>query len=156
MLTHCDFVYAGESAKFLMPFIDLGVAPEFGTSASVPARIGRIRAAELILLGQAFDAKRAAELGFVTRVVPDGKLLETATETAQKLAQKPAGALRASKRLMIAATREQIEQAIKAENQEFSALVRSADAKEALTAFLEKRPPDFTRTKERPTAAKAS
>src|SRR5579859_7062061 len=108
MLTHCDFVYAGESAKFLMPFIDLGVAPEFGTSASVPARIGRIRAAELILLGQAFDAKRAAELGFVTRVVPDGKLLETATETAQRLAQKPAGALRASKRLMIDATREQI------------------------------------------------
>jgi enoyl-CoA hydratase/carnithine racemase len=156
MLTHCDFVYAGESAKFLMPFIDLGVAPEFGTSASVPARIGRIRAAELILLGQGFDAKRAAELGFVTRVVPDGKLLETATETAQKLAQKPAGALRASKRLMIGATREQIEQAIKAENQEFSSLVRSADAKEALTAFLEKRPPDFTRIKERPVAAKAS
>ncbi len=156
MLTHCDFVYAGESARFLMPFIDLGVAPEFGTSASVPARIGHIRAAELILLGQPFDAKRAAELGFVTRVVPDGKLLETATETAQKLAQKPAGALRASKRLMIGAKREQIEQAMKAENQEFSSLVRSADAKEALTAFLEKRPPDFTRTKERPSAAKAS
>ena len=64
MLTHCDFVYAGESTKFLMPFIDLGVAPEFGTSASVPARIGHIRAAELILLGQPFDAKRAAALGF--------------------------------------------------------------------------------------------
>ncbi len=149
MLTHCDFVYAGETTKFLMPFIDLGVAPEFGTSASVPARVGHIRAAELILLGQPFDAKRAAELGFVTRVVPDRKLLETATETAQRLAQKPAGALRASKRLMIAATREQIEQAMKAEK-------RSEDAKEALTAFLEKRPPDFTRTKERPSAAKAS
>ena len=156
MLTHCDFVYAGESARFLMPFIDLSVAPEFGTSASVPARVGYIRAAELILLAQPFDAKRAAELGFVTRVVPDRKLLETATETAQKLAQKPAGALRAAKRLMIGATREQIRQAIKAENQEFSALVRSADAKEALTAFLEKRPPDFTGTKERPAAAKAS
>jgi enoyl-CoA hydratase/carnithine racemase len=156
MLTHCDFVYAGESARFLMPFIDLAIAPEFGSSASVPARVGHIRAAELILLGQPFDAKRAAELGFATRVVPDRKLLETATETAQKLAQKPAGALRASKRLMIAATREQIEQAMKAENKEFSSLVRSADAKEALTAFLEKRPPDFTRTKERPAAAKAS
>lgn len=156
MLTHCDFVYAGESAKFLMPFIDLGVGPEFGSSASVPARVGYIRAAELILLGQGFDAKRAAELGFVTKVVPDRKLLETATETAQRLAQKPAGALRASKRLMIASTREQIEQAIKAENQEFSSLVRSADAKEALTAFLEKRPADFTRTKERLTVAKAS
>jgi len=86
----------------------------------------------------------------------DGKLLETATETAQRLAQKPAGALRASKRLMSGATREQIAQAMKAENQEFSSLVRSADAKEALTAFLEKRPPDFTRTTERPAAAKAS
>ena len=156
MLTHCDFVYAGESARFLMPFIDLGVAPEFGTSASVPARIGHIRAAELILLGQPFDAKRAVDLGFVNRVVPDGKLLATATETAQKLAQKPTGALRASKRLMINARREQIEQAMKAENQEFSSLLRSADAKEALTAFLEKRPPDFTRTMERPAAAKAS
>jgi enoyl-CoA hydratase/carnithine racemase len=139
-----------------MPFIDLGVAPEFGTSASVPARIGHIRAAELILLGQPFDAKRAVDLGFVTRVVPDVKLLETATETAQRLAQKPAGALRASKRLMRGSIRQQVEQAMKAENKEFSSLVRSADAKEALTAFLEKRPPDFTRTKERPAAAKAS
>src|SRR5260221_4916969 len=156
MLTHCDFVYASESTRFLMPFIDLGVAPELWASASVPARVGHIRAAELILLGQPFDAKRAAELGFVTKVVPDRKLLETATETAQRLAQKPAGALRASKRVMICSTREQIAQAMKAENQEFSSLLHSADAKEALTAFLEKRPPDFTRIKERPAAAKAS
>ena len=156
MLTHCDFVYAGESARFQMPFIDLGVGPEFGSSASLPARVGYIRAAELILLGQPFDAKRAAELGFVTAVVPDRKLLETATETAQKLAQKPAGALRAAKRLMIGSTREHIEQAIKAENKEFSSLVRSADAKEALKAFLEKRPPDFTRKTQTPAVAKAS
>src|ERR1700736_523922 len=100
MLTHCDFVYAGASAKFQMPFINLGLVPEFGASCSVPARIGYIRAAELIMLGLPFDAVRAAELGLVTQVVADQNLLTTATETAQKLAEKPAGALEASKRLM--------------------------------------------------------
>ncbi len=68
MLTHCDFIYAGESAKFQMPFINLAVVPEFGSSCSVPARIGHVRAAELILLGAPFDARRAAELGLVTEV----------------------------------------------------------------------------------------
>src|SRR6201991_2678697 len=71
MLTHCDFVYAGESAKFQMPFVNLAVVPEFGSSCSVPARVGHIRAAELILLGLPFDARRAADLGFVNRVVSD-------------------------------------------------------------------------------------
>jgi len=153
MLTHCDFVYAGESAKFQMPFVNLGLVPEFGSSCSVPMRIGHVRAAELILLGLPFDARRAAELGLVTRVVPDQKLLATATETAQKLAEKPAGALQACKRLMKRSSREQIEAAMQVESEEFASLVRSADAKEAFTAFLEKRPPDFTRTKE-PAAAK--
>jgi enoyl-CoA hydratase/carnithine racemase len=139
MLTHCDFVYAGESAKFQMPFINLALVPEFGSSYSVPARIGHLRAAELILLGLPFDARRAADLGLVTQVVSDQTLLATATETAQKLAAKPAGALQASKRLMKLAFREQLKAATKAENEEFSAQVRSEDAKEALTAFLEKR-----------------
>src|SRR3954470_2901042 len=146
MLTHCDFVYAGESAKFQMPFINLALVPEFGSSCSVPARIGHIRAAELILLALPFDAKRAADLGFVTQVVPDQTLLATATEIARELAAKPAGALQASKRLMKRPFREQIRAAMKAENVEFSVQVRSADAREAFTAFLEKRPPDFTRT----------
>jgi enoyl-CoA hydratase/carnithine racemase len=143
MLTHCDFVYAGESAKFQMPFINLGLVPEFGSSLSIPARIGHLRAAELILLALPFDAKRAADLGLVTQVVPDQKLLATASETAKKLAAKPAGALRASKRLMKRPLLEQIKSAIKTENEEFSAQVRSEDAKEALRAFLEKRPPHF-------------
>jgi enoyl-CoA hydratase/carnithine racemase len=153
MLTHCDFVYAGETAKFQMPFINLGLVPEFGSSCSVPIRIGHIRAAELILLGLPFDARRAAELGLVTRVVPDQELLATATETAEKLAEKPAGALQACKRLMKRSSREQIEQAMKVEGEEFASRVRSAEAREAFTAFLEKRPPNFTRTKE-PTTAK--
>src|SRR5712672_2337435 len=88
MLTHCDFVYAGESAKFKMPFINLALVPEFGSSCSVPARSGHIRAAELILLGSRFDAKCAAEFGFVTQVVCDQNLLATATGTARKLAAK--------------------------------------------------------------------
>ena len=148
MLTHCDFVFAGESAKFQMPFINLALVPEFGSSCAIPARAGYLRAAELILTGQTFDAREAAELGVVTRVVPNQDLLATATDTAQKLAQKPLGALRACKRLLKQSTREQLEQAVRLENEEFSERVRSAEAKEAFTAFLEKRRPDFTRTKE--------
>src|SRR5271166_6297145 len=145
MLTHCDFVYAGESAKFHLPFINLALVPEFGSTYSLPARIGYLRAAELIQLGLPFDAKRAADLGLVTRVIPDQKLLATATETAQRLAEKPAGALQACKRLMRRPIREQLEQAAKFENEEFAALLRSADAKEAFSAFFQKRLPDFTK-----------
>jgi len=148
MLTHCDFVYAGESTRFQMPFINLGLVPEFGSSCSFPARFGYLRAAELILLGRPFDAKRAAELGLVTQVVPDQKLLSTATETAQKLAEKPAGALRACKRLLKRSSLEQLKEAAKAETEEFSTRLHSPDVKEAFTAFLQKRPPDFTRKKE--------
>ena len=143
MLTHCDFIFAGESAKFRMPFVDLAVVPEFGTSYSVPARIGYLRAAELVLLGLPFDAKRAAELGLVTRVVADQQLLPTATAAAQQLAVKPPAALQSCKRLMRSSTRELLERAVKLENEEFSVRVRSAEAKEAFTAFIEKRKPNF-------------
>ena len=105
-----------------MPFINLALVAEFGLTCSVPARIGHIRAAELILLGLPFDAKRP------------------------KLAVKPADALQASKRLMKRSFRGAIEAAMKAENEEFSRRVRSGEAKEAFAAFLEKRPPDFGRT----------
>jgi len=143
MLTHCDFVFAGENAKFQMPFVNLALIPEFGSSYSVPARIGYLRAAELVLLGLPFDAKRAAELGLVTRVVADQQLLPTATAAAQQLAVKPPAALQSCKRLIRSSTRELLERAVKLENEEFSARVRSAEAKEAFTAFLEKRKPNF-------------
>jgi enoyl-CoA hydratase/carnithine racemase len=152
MLLHCDFIYAGESAKFQMPFINLAVVPEFGSSSIVPATIGHLRAAELLLLGSRYDARRALEMGLVTQVVPDQDLLSVATATAQNLAAKPLGALQASKRLIKQSFRQQILAAMTAENEEFSTQVRSADAKEALTAFMEKRAPDFTRTKSPVTA----
>ena len=143
MLTHCDFVYAGESAKFQLPFINLALVPEFGSSFSIPARIGHLRAAEMYLLAEPFKAARAAELGLVTRVVPDAQLFATALETAKKLAAKPGGSLRATKRLLKQGFNDQVKAAIETEGREFSERVRSAEAKEALSAFLEKRPPHF-------------
>ena len=155
MLTHCDFVYASETAKFQMPFINLALVPEFAATFSVPLRVGYLRAAELLQLGLPFDANRAAELGLVTRVVPESRLLETATDTAQKLAEKPAAALQASKRLMKKPWRDALLEAAKAENREFSVRIRSADSKEAITAFFEKRLPDFTGTAKAAVAQKS-
>jgi enoyl-CoA hydratase/carnithine racemase len=143
MLTHCDFVYAAENTRFQLPFINLALTPEFGSSFSIPERVGYIRAAELFLLGEPFSAGHAADLGLVTRVVPVPALLPTATETARKLAAKPAGALRTHKRLLRSAFIGSLRTAVEAEAQEFVERVRSAEAKEAFSAFFEKRPPNF-------------
>jgi enoyl-CoA hydratase/carnithine racemase len=152
MLLHCDFIYAGEGTRFQLPFVNLGVVPEFGSSVLLPAASGHIRASELLLLGSPFDARRAEVLGLITRVVADQDVLQVAAETARHLATKPAEALRASKQLLKRSWREQTMAAMKAENEAFSAQVRSGEAKEALTAFLEKRPPDFTKIR-KPAAA---
>src|ERR1700677_3198061 len=148
MLTHCDFVFADENTKFQMPFINLALVPEFGSSFSVPARSGYLRAAEAILLGLPFGPAKAVELGLVTQVVPGNELLSVAAATAMKLAAKPPLALQACKRLMKRSIREQLQRAVKLENEEFAVRVRSAEAKEAFSAFLEKRRPDFTNVKE--------
>jgi enoyl-CoA hydratase/carnithine racemase len=142
MLTHCDFVYAAEGTRFQLPFVNLAVVPELGSSYLIPAQTGYIGAAELFLLGMPFDARRAAELGLVTRVVPSEDLLATAMETARALAAKPAGALQASKRLLKQWSRAQTESAVKVETYEFSVRVSSAEARETMTAFLNKRRPD--------------
>jgi enoyl-CoA hydratase/carnithine racemase len=153
MLTHFDFVYAADSARFQVPFINLALVPEFGSSYSLPARVGHLRAAELFMLGEPFTAAHAAELGLVTRVVPDADVLATAVATAEKLVAKPSGALRAMKRLMKQASLGPVRQAIEAENEEFGARLRSAESKEALSAFLEKRPPRFANPTPPPAAA---
>src|SRR3979411_851579 len=93
MLTHCDFIYAGESTKFQMPFINLAVVPEFGSSCSVPAPIGHLPARERSFRGAPFAARGAVELGLATEVVADNDLRAKATDTARKLAAKPAAAL---------------------------------------------------------------
>jgi enoyl-CoA hydratase/carnithine racemase len=152
LLSHCDFVYASESAKFQLPFVNLSVVPEFGFSWSLPARCGYLRAAELVMLAEPFDAKLAAAIGVVTRIVPGEQLLAAATETATKLAVKQPGALEACKRLLKRFPREQIIEAMKVENKEFAASVRSPEAKQALTAFLNKRRPTVTKSKETATA----
>ena len=143
MLTHCDFVFATESARFQVPFINLALTPEFGSSFSIPDRVGHLRAAELLLLGEPFSAAHAAELGLVTRVVPDVDRLASATLVARKLAAKPSGALQAHKRLLKAASVDALRNAVRAEGEEFARRVRSAEAKEAFAAFIEKRPPNF-------------
>jgi enoyl-CoA hydratase/carnithine racemase len=147
ILTHFDFVYAAESTKFQVPFINLALVPEFGSSYLLPRQLGYLQAAELLMLGEPFNAARAGELGLVTAVVPASEVLARATETAQKLARKPAGALRACKDLLKHPVREQLRQSVAHEMEEFAAHVRSADAKEAISAFFEKRAPDFARTK---------
>ena len=145
MLTHCDFVYAAESTRFQIPFINLALTPEFGSSFSIPASAGRLRATELFMLGEPFTAAHAAELGLVTRVVADSQVLLMATETAAKLAAKPSGALRTHKRLIKLESIDPLRAAVSAEGQEFAQRVVSAEANEAFSAFFEKRPPNFAK-----------
>ena len=143
MLTYFDFVYASQNARFQYPFINLALVPEFGTSFSLPDQVGYLRAAEIILLGHPFDASSALSMGLVTKVLSDGEVFATAEKIAQELAQKPLAALKASKQLLRRQFRPHVAQATQDELMEFSERVRSADAREALIAFFEKRPPRF-------------
>jgi enoyl-CoA hydratase/carnithine racemase len=139
MLVHCDFVYASESARFITPFIDLALVPEMGSSYGLPDLIGRRAAAEMLLLGTPFGAKRAEQVGLVTAVVPDPSVLETAMQAARRLAEKPADALRASKKLLKRTLRASLDEAGQLEVREFAVHVRSPEARTAFDAFLHKR-----------------
>jgi enoyl-CoA hydratase/carnithine racemase len=156
ILTHFDFVYAADDTKFQLPFINLAVVPEFGSSYSLPRQLGYLQAAELLMLGEPFSAARANQLGLLTAIVPASEVLARASEAAQKLARKPATALRACKDLLKQPEREQLKQSVARETEEFAARVRSAEANEAISAFFEKRAPDFARTKAGQPALKAS
>jgi enoyl-CoA hydratase/carnithine racemase len=139
MLLHCDFVYASENTRLHLPFVDIALGPEFGSSYLLQLRAGYLRAAEALFLAQPFDATKAAQLGVVTAVVPDQQLLPTARETASKLAAKPAQALQACKRLMRDALHEPLVSTVKRENENFAARLGSSEAKEAFAKFLGKK-----------------
>lgn len=145
MLLHCDLVYAGQDAKFALPFVNLGLCPEAASSFLLPALAGYQRAAELLLLGEPFDAVKAHAIGLVTEVVPSDLTFEAAEQAARKLAAKPPASVRLTKRLLKAQTKAMLEAALAEEIRHFRERLVSAEAKEAFGAFLEKRKPDFTR-----------
>ena len=145
ILLHCDLVYAAEDAKLMMPFINLGIVPEAASTVLLPLAIGHQRAAELFMLGAALSAQRAFEWGLVNAVVAPDALLATAAAAAQQLAEKPAGALRACKSLMTRGQQSEVERALREEVMVISERLESPETKEALSAFLEKRKPDFSR-----------
>jgi enoyl-CoA hydratase/carnithine racemase len=145
LLLHCDLVYAATSARFQLPFVDLGLCPEAGSSLILPSRAGHQRAAQLLFFGEPFGAEAARDLGLVNDVIADDQLPATAAGKARQLAEKPPAALRATKRLLKQGAAAAIAEAMARETQQFAALLQGPEAKEAMTAFLERRKPDFTR-----------
>ncbi|MFN0180909.1 MAG: enoyl-CoA hydratase [Gemmatimonadales bacterium] len=145
MLLHCDLVYLAEGARLTMPFVALGVVPEFASSLVVPRLMGRVRAAERLLLGTPLSAAEAVEFGVANAVLPAADLLPHARSVAERFNDLPPGAVRDTKKLLMAANRAAIEEAILREMAVLGPRIQSAEAKEAFTAFLEKRRPDFSR-----------
>ena len=144
MLLHCDLVYASEQARFQMPFVNIGLCPEAGSSYILPALMGHQRASELLLLGAMFDVDTAIAVGFVNGKLPALQLDEAASKAALRIAAQPPAATRATKALLRAALRGQILAASEKENRQFMPMLHGAEAKEALTAFMEKRAADFS------------
>ena len=145
MLFHCDLVYAGDNAAFAMPFVNLGLCPEAGSSLLVPGMFGYHRAAEALLLGDPFMAEAALEVGLVNRVVPPSEATSVAQAQARKLAAKPRRSLMETKRLMKQDVQQQVLARIEQESAVFARLLGEPAAKEAFGAFMEKRRPDFSR-----------
>ena len=145
MLLHCDLVYAGDNAAFSMPFVNLGLCPEAASSLLVPQMLGYHRAAEALLLGEPFMAEAALEVGLVNRVLPPTEASNYAQAQARKLAAKPISALVETKRLMKEGHQRAVLQQMKDEGASFGRMLGEPAAKEAFTAFMEKRRPDFSR-----------
>lgn len=138
MLLHCDLVYCGENARFQLPFVNLGLVPEAGSSWLLTSVLGQRHAAELLLLGDRFDAATALRLGIVNAVAPVGETFAVALRSAQQLAAKPPEAVRATKALMKRATRTEVREAMDVEATRFVERLRSPEAQAAIQAFQRK------------------
>ena len=145
ILLHCDLVYAADNARFMMPFVSLGIVPEAASTVLLPLFIGRQRAMELFLLGAPLTAQRAYEIGLVNAVLAPDALLPAAVAVAQQLAEKPYGAVLACKQLVKRTLEQEVERALREEFDVIVERLASPETKEALSAFLEKRKPDFSR-----------
>jgi enoyl-CoA hydratase/carnithine racemase len=144
LLFHCDLVYAGDNAAFSMPFVNLGLCPEAASSLLVPQMMGYHRAAEALLLGEPFMAETAMEVGLVNRIVPPSEANAVAQAQARRLAAKPLSSLIETKRLMKKGQMAQVQSVMADEGERFTRLLTEPAAKEAFTAFMEKRRPDFS------------
>ncbi len=145
VLLHCDIVVAGSGSRFQTPFTRLGLCPEAGSSVLLPASAGHRLAAEMLLLGEPFDAARAVQAGLVNHVVPDDKVRETAVGIARRLAALPPAAVRLTKSLLRRGSVESVHETIRLEGRHFIDRLQSEEAAEAFAAFREKRSPDFSR-----------
>jgi enoyl-CoA hydratase/carnithine racemase len=144
MLLHCDLVYAGEGAKFSLPFAALGLCPEAASSFLLPRLIGHQRASELLLLGEPFSAAKACEIGLVNAVFPDAEFIDEAFTRVQKLVQQPPASVRITKALLKNSLSKYIANAMAEERQHFSERLISGESDEAFTVFFERRKPDFS------------
>lgn len=145
MLLHCDLVYAGDQALFQLPFINLGLIPEAGSSYILPHMLGHQRSAELLYFGERFDAATAKELGFVNKTMPANELASFARAQAQRLAAQPPSAVQMTKSLIKEAGSGNVKARIEKELGLFAERLASPEAREAFTAFMEKRAPDFSK-----------
>jgi len=145
MLLHCDLVYVADDARLAMPFVGLGLVPEFASSLLVPQLMGHRRAAEKLLLGDPFTPEQAVECGIANAVLPAGEVVNHARRVAERFNMLPPGAVRQSKQLLRGPQRETVFATIRSEGEVFARRLKSPEAMEAFQAFFQKRKPDFSK-----------
>ena len=145
LLLHCDLVFVADDARLAMPFVGLGLVPEFASSLVVPQLMGNRRAAEKLLLGDPFTGEQAVECGIANGVLPGSEVLNHARRVAERFNNLAPGAVRQSKQLIREPQRDAVKAAIAREAEIFSARLRSPEAMEAFQAFFQKRVPDFSK-----------